>query len=99
MVTCRGDAWPARDRLIGATRVRSRLHHLVFGEPRDSEDAGAFRQLSLVALLACIGLGADGLSSSAWLRDERADRLIETLCAVPLAWWRTAALATAREPR
>jgi amino acid transporter len=42
----------------------------VFGAPKDVKDPEAFHKLSLVALLAWVGLGADGLSSSAYGPDE-----------------------------
>ena len=38
--------------------------------PKDIKDPHAFHQLSLVALLAWVGLGADGLSSSAYGPEE-----------------------------
>src|SRR5256885_1114304 len=44
----------------------SRLRRAVFGAPKDVKDPHAFHKLSLVALLAWVGLGADGLSSSAY---------------------------------
>src|SRR6185369_7700230 len=47
-----------------------RLRRAVFGPPRDVKDPHAFHKLSLVALLAWVGLGADGLSSSAYGPDE-----------------------------
>src|ERR1700690_2432724 len=46
------------------------LRRWVFGAPKDIHDPQAFHKLSLVALLAWIGLGADGLSSSAYGPDE-----------------------------
>src|ERR1700761_2914301 len=46
------------------------LSRLVFGAPKDVKDPEAFHKLSLVALLAWVGLGADGLSSSAYGPDE-----------------------------
>src|ERR1043166_8566253 len=48
----------------------SRLRHFLFGPPKDVKDPHAFHKLSLVALLAWVGLGADGLSSSAYGPDE-----------------------------
>src|SRR5881398_3063548 len=48
----------------------SRLSRLVYGEPRDPQDASTFHTISLIALLAWVGLGADGLSSSAYGPDE-----------------------------
>ena len=47
-----------------------RLRRLVFGPPRDIEDPRTYHAISLVAVLAWIGLGADGLSSSAYGPDE-----------------------------
>src|SRR5476651_1456095 len=46
------------------------IKHLIFGAPKDVKDPHAFHKLSLVALLAWVGLGADGLSSSAYGPDE-----------------------------
>jgi amino acid transporter len=46
------------------------LNRLVFGPPKDVKDPDAFHKLSLIALLAWVGLGADGLSSSAYGPDE-----------------------------
>jgi amino acid transporter len=47
-----------------------RFRRALFGAPRDVKDPHAFHKLSLVALLAWVGLGADGLSSSAYGPDE-----------------------------
>jgi amino acid transporter len=47
-----------------------RLRALVFGPPKDVHDQHTFHNLSLVAMLAWVGLGADGLSSSAYGPDE-----------------------------
>src|SRR5437762_9723293 len=43
---------------------------IVFGEPRDITDPHVFHHGSLIAFLAWVGLGADGLSSSAYGPDE-----------------------------
>ncbi|MBI5607450.1 MAG: amino acid permease, partial [Deltaproteobacteria bacterium] len=48
----------------------SPLRRLLFGSPKDIKDPQAFHKISLVALLAWIGLGADGLSSSSYGPDE-----------------------------
>jgi amino acid transporter len=48
----------------------TRIRRAVFGPPKDVKDPHAFHKLSLVALLAWVGLGADGLSSSAYGPDE-----------------------------
>jgi amino acid transporter len=47
-----------------------RIQRLLFGAPKDVKDPHAFHKLSLVALLAWVGLGADGLSSSAYGPEE-----------------------------
>src|ERR1700684_4326990 len=47
-----------------------KLRHLVFAKPRDIHDPHVFHNVSLVAFLAWVGLGADGLSSSAYGPDE-----------------------------
>ncbi|MGB8931095.1 MAG: APC family permease [Anaeromyxobacteraceae bacterium] len=53
-----------------APSQRSRLRQLLFGAPRDVQDPRTHHTISLVALLAWVGLGADGLSSSAYGPDE-----------------------------
>ena len=53
-----------------AATPRRRLRHLLFGTPRDIRDRRLFHQVSLVAFLAWVGLGADGLSSSAYGPEE-----------------------------
>src|ERR1700710_1841965 len=54
-----------------------RLRRAVMGAPKDVKDPHAFHKLSLVALLAWVGLGADGLSSSAYGPDEAYRALID----------------------
>jgi amino acid transporter len=44
----------------------SRVKRLVIGKPRDLADQSLFRHVSLIAFLAWVGLGADGLSSSCY---------------------------------
>ncbi len=46
------------------------LSRFIFGAPRNVRDPNAFHNVSLIALLAWVGLGADGLSSSAYGPDE-----------------------------
>src|SRR5256885_10117348 len=43
-----------------------RVWRRLFGAPRDVQDPRIFHKISLMAFLAWIGLGADGLSSSAY---------------------------------
>lgn len=47
-----------------------KMRRLVIGAPREIEDPEIFRHVSLVAFLAWVGLGADGLSSSAYGPEE-----------------------------
>ena len=54
----------------GDHRQRNSLRHLLFGAPRDIEDPRTYHSIALVAVLAWVGLGADGLSSSAYGPDE-----------------------------
>ena len=49
---------------------RNSLTRLVLGRPRDVKDPNVFHRVSLIAFLAWVGLGADGLSSSAYGPDE-----------------------------
>jgi amino acid transporter len=53
-----------------------RLRAVIFGPPKDVHDAHTFHSLSLVAMLAWVGLGADGLSSSAYGPDEAFRELV-----------------------
>src|SRR5258706_14408941 len=66
----RGWSAVALVRLQGGWLVPLRLRRFIFGAPKDVKDPDAFHKLSLVALLAWVGLGADGLSSSAYGPDE-----------------------------
>src|SRR4029453_12670037 len=50
--------------------LRRRVKHLLFGSPRDLKDRRLFHRLSLIPFLAWVGLGADGLSSSAYGPEE-----------------------------
>lgn len=43
---------------------------ILFGRPKDPLDPRVFHQISLIAFLAWVGLGADGLSSSAYGPEE-----------------------------
>ncbi len=47
-----------------------RMWNVLQGRPKDFRDPGIFHNISLVAFLAWVGLGADGLSSSAYGPDE-----------------------------
>jgi amino acid transporter len=48
----------------------SRLRRLLIGAPRNVRDPNVYHHISLIAFLAWVGLGADGLSSSAYGPDE-----------------------------
>ena len=48
----------------------SRLRRAIFGKPKDLHDHSIFHHLSLIPFLAWVGLGADGLSSSAYGPEE-----------------------------
>lgn len=50
--------------------LRTRLRYMFIGPPRDLKDRSLYHQLSLIAFLAWVGLGADGLSSSAYGPEE-----------------------------
>ena len=50
--------------------LMNRLWHKLVGEPRDVNEPSLFHKLSLIPILAWIGLGADGLSSSAYGPEE-----------------------------
>jgi amino acid transporter len=48
----------------------ARLRIFLFGKPKDLSDHSIFHRLSLIPFLAWVGLGADGLSSSAYGPEE-----------------------------
>ncbi|HEX6748442.1 MAG TPA: APC family permease [Longimicrobium sp.] len=50
--------------------MNTKIRRAVLGRPRDVMDPRTYHTISLVALLAWVGLGADGLSSSAYGPDE-----------------------------
>ncbi len=50
--------------------IRVKLKRTFFGKARNLKDPKVFHSISLVAFLAWVGLGADGLSSSAYGPDE-----------------------------
>src|SRR5205809_7679855 len=67
------------------TRIE-RLKRTLFGPPRDLRDQKIFHSLSLIPFLAWVGLGADGLSSSAYGPEEAFKTLgAHTYLAVGLA--------------
>lgn len=63
-----------------------RLWRLLVGRPRNLSDGSLFHRISLIPFLAWVGLGADGLSSSAYGPEEAFRQLGEhTYLAVALA--------------
>ncbi len=48
----------------------SKLRHKIIGSPRNIHDPSIFHKISLIPILAWIGLGADGLSSSSYGPEE-----------------------------
>ena len=52
------------------TSLIRKIRRRLFGKPRDLEDRSIFHKLALIPILAWIGLGADGLSSSAYGPEE-----------------------------
>src|SRR6185436_19960429 len=66
--------------------MRKSLRRVLLGDPRNVQEPSTYHAISLVALLAWVGLGADGLSSSAYGPDEAFRALGEhTYLAVPFA--------------
>jgi amino acid transporter len=55
----------------------ARIRRLFVGRPRDLQDRSLFHRLALIAFLAWVGLGADGLSSSAYGPEEAFKQLGE----------------------
>jgi amino acid transporter len=51
-------------------RLTERVRRLILGAPRDVSDTSHLHKMTLVAFLAWVGLGADGLSSSAYGPEE-----------------------------
>ena len=71
-----GPATPPED--ITGTRV-GRLFRMVVGAPRNPLDPKIFHTISLAAFFAWIGLGVDGLSSSAYGPEEAFKALQQAL--------------------
>ncbi len=56
---------PANDK-----RLLQRISHAIFGAPKHLQDTHLFHKMALIPVLAWVGLGADGLSSSAYGPEE-----------------------------
>ncbi|MGD9649093.1 MAG: APC family permease, partial [Pirellulales bacterium] len=63
--------------------LRERIKTLVIGKPRDLADKSVFQHVSLVAFLAWVGLGADGLSSSCYGPAEAYLNLVDPVTKEP----------------
>src|SRR6185436_19626001 len=75
--------------------MRKSLRRVLLGDPRNVQEPSTYHAISLVALLAWVGLGADGLSSSAYGPDEAFRALgSHTYLAVALALAVTFTVAT-----
>ncbi len=69
-----------------APSLRTSVSRTVFGAPKDPTDHSVMHKMSLIAFLAWVGLGADGLSSSAYGPEEAFHALgTHTYLAVALA--------------
>ncbi len=68
------DSAPTGDEPSSRSPLRNnwgqRLRRLFFGAPRDPLDRTVFHRISVVAFLAWVGLGADGISSSCYGPEE-----------------------------
>src|SRR5437868_6857992 len=62
-------AQPDQEPQLPPTRWQ-KLTRALLGGPKDIQDPQLFQHISLAAFLAWVGLGADGLSSSAYGPDE-----------------------------
>jgi amino acid transporter len=66
--------------------LSGRVRRTVLGAPRDFTDTSQLHKMSLIAFLAWVGLGADGLSSSAYGPEEAFRTLgVHTYLAIGLA--------------
>src|SRR2546426_4056934 len=85
MRTGEPSAFPEPERPLRPSRTQ-RVKRLLLGRPKNLQDPHLFRHISLIAFLAWAGLGADGLSSSAYGPEEAFKNLGEhTYLAVFLA--------------
>jgi amino acid transporter len=63
--------WPEGDTVVAKDSlnwedIRARVRHAIIGAKKNVEDPGIFHKIALFPLLAWIGLGADGVSSSSY---------------------------------
>src|SRR2546428_6758876 len=76
MRTGEPSAFPEPERPLRPSRTQ-RVKRLLLGRPKNLQDPHLFRHISLIAFLAWVGLGADGLSSSAYGPEEAFKNLVE----------------------
>src|SRR6266481_5467266 len=55
---------------MGRVTLARRIKNVLIGRARDLEDHSVFHKVSLIAVFAWVGLGADGLSSSCYGPEE-----------------------------
>jgi amino acid transporter len=55
---------------LEAPDLPARIRRFLFGAPKDIRDKSIFRRIALIPVLAWVGLGADGLSSSSYGPEE-----------------------------
>jgi amino acid transporter len=65
-------------------RAWRRAHKFLIGGAKNLEDQGLFHKVALIPVLAWVGMGADGLSSSAYGPDESFRVLQHNLYLIPL---------------
>jgi amino acid transporter len=65
-------------------RVWNRTRRTLIGDAKDLNDHGLFHTVALIPVLAWVGMGADGLSSSAYGPDESFRVLQNNLYLIPL---------------
>jgi amino acid transporter len=58
------------DLQVKEDKLADRVRRAILGAPRDPSDTSHLHKMSLIAFLAWVGLGADGLSSSAYGPEE-----------------------------
>ena len=61
---------PSQDPPTNNGNLLQRIKHAIFGAPKHLQDTHLFHKMTLIPILAWVGLGADGLSSSAYGPEE-----------------------------
>lgn len=65
-----GTSLPDTPEVKDESSVGTQIKHLLIGKPRDLRDRSIFHAITLIPFLAWVGMGADGLSSSAYGPEE-----------------------------